>query len=284
MTDRDQGGKQSFLHKTAVVCGGSLGIGQATAREIVLRGGSVCLVARQPGPLEETAQELKGLIHDDAQWVHSIAVDCTNHQEMEQALNDLVDQQGVPDYLLNVVGDIYSQYIQDLTVVDFRESMEGNFFGQLVPTLILLPHFMAAGQGHIGFVSSMMGYFGIMGYAAYAPAKFAIGGLAETLRHELKPYNITISVLYPPDTDTPGLEKELRARPQECSLLAEGAGLMSAEDVATAFVEGLLKQEYAILPGEARLAWRLNKYAPWLLRWITDRRYRQVRKALGKES
>jgi 3-dehydrosphinganine reductase len=282
MTDQDQSRQQSFLNKTAVICGGSLGIGKATAREIVLRGGSVCLVARQPGPLLETACELNDLLQNDSQWVVRIACDCTNYKEMEQAFNGFIEKQGVPDYLLNVVGNTNSQYVQDLTVADFRECMESNFFGQLIPTLILLPNFIAAGEGHIGFVSSMMGYFGIMGYAAYAPAKFAIAGLAETLRHELKPYNITVSVIYPPDTDTPGLEKELQMRPEECSLIAEGAGLTSAEEVAVAFVEGLLKKKYAILPGKAQLAWRVNSYAPWLLRWITDRQYEQARKVLGK--
>ena len=56
----------------------------------------------------------------------------------------------------------------------------------------------------------MMGYFGIMGYTAYAPTKFAIVGLTDALRNELKPYNISFSVLYPPDTDTPGFEVENR--------------------------------------------------------------------------
>ena len=92
----------------------------------------------------------------------------------------------------------------------------------------LLPHFMAARKGHIVNVSSMMGYFGIMGYAAYAPTKFAIVGLTEALRHELKPYNIGMSVLYPPDTDTPGFEKENRTKPGECAMMSSKVKLLSA--------------------------------------------------------
>jgi 3-dehydrosphinganine reductase len=142
---------------------------------------------------------------------------------------------------------------------------------------------MAARKGHIANVSSMMGYFGIMGYAAYAPTKFAIVGLTEVLRNELKPYNIHLSVLFPPDTDTPGFEVENRTKPEECALISGNVKLQSAQEVAEAFVKGIIQKRYAILPGEAGLVWRLNRYFPWLLRWITDRQHRRARRKLGKE-
>ena len=122
-----------------------------------------------------------------------------------------------------------------------------------------------------------------MGYAAYAPTKFALVGLTEVLRHELKPYNINFSVLYPPDTDTPGFEIENRTKPEECALMSESVKTLSAEKVAEIFVAGLIRKKYAILPGEAGLVWRLNRHFPWLVRWITDRDYRQARRKLGKE-
>ena len=59
------------------------------------------------------------------------------------------------------------------------------------PTLVVLPHLVEAGRRHIAFVSSMMGYFGIIGYSAYAPSKFALVGLAEVLRHELRPSGVS---------------------------------------------------------------------------------------------
>ena len=114
--------------------------------------------------------------------------------------------------------------------------MEVNYYGQLVPILILLPYFMEARRGHIANVSSMMGYFGIIGYAAYAPTKFALVGLTEVLRHELKPYNISCSVLYPPDTDTPGFKKENETKPPECAELSAGVKMLSAHEVAEVFV------------------------------------------------
>ncbi|KAK6027328.1 oxidoreductase, short chain dehydrogenase/reductase family protein [Ostertagia ostertagi] len=59
-------------------------------------------------------------------------------------------------------------------------------------------------SGHISFVSSAAGQCAIYGYTAYAPTKFALRGLADALQMELSPYNVNVSVLYPPNTDTEG--------------------------------------------------------------------------------
>jgi len=283
MAKQGQIRRQPLKNKTAVVCGGSKGIGKETAKEIVLLGGSVCVVARHMEPLEVAAREMQDLVREDSQFVEVIACDATDMERLEPPLTEFVDRHGVPDYLINVVGYAYPQYVQELTLEDYRKCMEVNYYGQLIPTLILLPYFMAARKGHIANVSSMMGYFGIMGYAAYAPTKFAIVGLTEALRHELKPYNISFSVLYPPDTDTPGFEVENRTKPRECALMSANVKLLSAQEVAEAFVEGIIKRRYAILPGEAGFVWRVNRHFPWLVRWITDSQYRQARRKLGKE-
>jgi short-subunit dehydrogenase len=146
--------------------------------------------------------------------VETIACDTTNMEKLQQLLIEFVNEHGVPDYLINAVVYTYPQYVQELTLNDYRACMDINYYGQLVPILVLLTHFMAARKGHILNVSSMMGYFGIMGYAAYAPTKFAIVGLTEALRHELKPYNISLSVLYPPDTDPPVLRRRIEQSPE----------------------------------------------------------------------
>ncbi len=274
--------KQPLKGKVAIVCGGSKGIGLESAKEIVLLGGSVAIIARQPETLEAAAHKIRPLARQATQFVEPIACDTTNHQKLAPLLAQFIERRGVPDLLINAVGYARPQYIQHLTLQDFKDIMDVNYYGQLIPILILLPHLMAARKGHIANVASMMGYFGIMGYAAYAPTKFAIVGLTEALRHELKPYNISFSVLYPPDTDTPGFQTENQTKPPECAALSKSARLLSAEKVAEVFVEGILKKQSAILPGEAALGWRLVRHLPWLARWIADTQYRQVRRELGK--
>ena len=121
-----------------------------------------------------------------------------------------------------------------------------------------------------------------MGYATYSPTKHAIVGLAETLRHELKPFAVRISVLYPPDTRTPGFQKENQTKPPECAILSEKAELLELEEVAETFIEGVLSNKFQILPGKARLYWRLFRHLPRLVRMLIDSDYARARKKLGK--
>jgi 3-dehydrosphinganine reductase len=273
---------QPLRKKVAVVCGGSKGIGKETAKEILRLGGSVCVIARAEEALELAAGEMEALIRSEHQFVKAIPCDATDMVRLQPVLSDFVNRHGVPDYLLNVIGYAYPQYIQKLSLSDCRDAMEVNYYGQLVPILILLPHFMDSRKGHIANVSSVMGFTGIMGYATYAPTKFAIVGLTEVLRNELKPYGIKLSILFPPDTDTPGFEIENKSKPEETAMMSENVKMMSAEAVGEAFVEGLLKERYFILPGETALVWRVNRFFPWLIRWISDRDLKSARKRLGK--
>ena len=64
--------------------------------------------------------------------------------------------------------------------------------------------------------------------------------------------------------------------------MSENVKLLRAQEVAEAFVEGIIKKRYAILPGEAGFVWKMNRHFPWLVRWITDRQYRKARVKLGK--
>jgi len=283
MAKKGQINKQPLRNKIAVICGGSKGIGKETAKEIVRLGGSVCIIARHIEPLEAAASEMQDLARENSQFVEVIACDATDMERLGPQLTDFISRRGVPDYLLNVVGYAYPQYVQDLTLTDYQNAMDVNYFGQLVPILLLLPHFISSRKGHIANVSSAAGFIGIMGYASYTPTKFAIVGLSEVLRNELKPFGIRLSILFPPDTDTPGFEIENQTKPEETALMSENVKLMTAEDVGKAFVKGLLKNRYLILPGETAFLWTVNRFFPRLVRLISDREYKQARDKLDKE-
>ncbi len=274
--------KKSFTGKTVIICGGSKGIGKETAKEIARMGGSVCIVARGEDALKAAADEILKVRLTVSQFVETIAVDTTDPDELRGPLVAFVTKHGVPDYLINAVGYAYPEFVTKFSLQDFEQNMKVNYFGQLVPTQILLPYFLEAGKGHISFVSSMLGYMGLVGYATYAPSKFALVGLAEVLRHELKPHHISVSVLYPPDTDTPGFENENKTKPKETAMLSEAAKLYTPEQVAVQYVRGLLNNKYHIMFGEGKWIWRATRWAPGLVHAIMDNDYRKVRKKLGK--
>ncbi len=274
---------QKFLGKVAFICGGSKGIGKETAKEFFRLGGSVCLLARDNKFLDKALMEIEKLRSNQEQFVEIITGDATKHEEIEPAIEKFIDSHGVPDFLINAVGYAYPEYVQNFLVNDFKENMNTNYFGQLIPTIIFLPHFMEQKNGHISFVSSMMGYMGIIGYATYAPTKFALVGLAEVLRHELKSYNISISILYPPDTETPGFNRENETKPPETAILSGNAKLFKPEKVAKYYLQGISKGKFYIMIGEGVWIWRLFRIFPWLVHSFIDSDLLKARKKLRQD-
>lgn len=285
MVDKKLVEKQPFKGKFALICGGSKGIGKATAKLFIQFGGSVCIVARTPEPLKEAAMEISQFKSEESQYVETIACDSTDDGKLKPEIAKVIDEKGVPNYLFNFVGISFPNYIEKLTLDEFKNHMNINYYGQLVPILLVLPYFMERKEGYLINASSVSGYSGQMGYAAYAPTKFAIAGLSEVLRHELKPFNIYVSVFYPPDTETPGLQDELETRPEELNIISETwGGLMQPEEVAEFILKKVLKKEYYILPGSSKFLWRVMRLFPKLFQWISDRDLKKARKKLGKES
>lgn len=275
--------KQPFDGKIFIVCGGSTGLGKDTAKYIVQLGGSVCIIARNVENLKKAVNEIESLKVNDDQFIEMISCDTTKIEQLKPLLTEFIEKYGIPDYLINNVGYAYAQYVENLALEDFKRNMNVNYYGQLIPILIILPYFMKTKKGYIANVSSMAGYIGTMGYATYAPSKFAIVGLTEVLRQELKPYNINFSILYPPSMDTPGFKKENETKPEECAIIEERAKLLQPEEVAEVFIEGILKKKYQIFPGEAKFIWRMYRLIPRYVRYLADKMYINARKELGKE-
>lgn len=262
--------KNTFTDKLALITGGSKGMGKAVAIEFVKNGGSVCIVARNKNDLNRASEEIQRARLSDDQTVTALACDTTDMEALSPLFNDFIKKNGVPEYLMNFVGYARPKYIQDLTLDDFRDIMETNYFGQLIPILVTLPHLMKARKGHIVNCSSGLGFMGIMGYSSYAATKYALCGLTESLRNEMKPYNIRFSILFPPDTETPGFQEENRTKPPEVMIMSETGGLLTPEQVARKLIRGIIKNKFYILPGQTRLLWSITRHFPNLSHVIMD--------------
>ena len=147
--------KQPFKGKTAVVCGASEGIGKAIAKFFVELGASVSIIARRVDVLGEAKKDIEAVKLEDSQFVEAISCDTTDMDKLKPLLEGFVKNRGVPDYLINVVGFAMPDYVENHTLADFKSHMDVNYYGQLVPTLIMLPYFMKEKSGHVVFVSSV---------------------------------------------------------------------------------------------------------------------------------
>jgi 3-dehydrosphinganine reductase len=244
--------EHEFENQTALVTGGSSGIGLALAQQLAERGARVWLLARRPEQLEVACREI-------GQGCRSLAVDVADWEQVRRAVEQITKETGTPDLVFNSAGVTRPGYVQDLDVEVFRQMIEINYMGTVHVVKSVLPGMLRRGSGWIVNISSAAGFLGVFGYTAYGASKFAVRGFSDALRAELKPHGIRVALVFPPDTDTPQLAYEQPFKPAETKALSGNTGILSAEQVAGAVLRGMRRQRYAIVPGsENRLFYRLS--------------------------
>lgn len=238
-----------FKDKWAIVTGGSSGIGLATARVFVQEGANVVLLARREDLLKNAEETITADKVDPNQKVVWYSVDVREHEAVDKTVEQIEKEFGTPDYLVNSAGVAQSGYFKELDLEIFRWMMEVNYFGTVYVTHAVVPGMVKRKSGHIVNISSIAGFLGVFGYTAYSGSKYAVRGLTDILRAEMKPLGIRVSIVFPPDTQTPQLEFDNATKPAETKALTDTGSIMSAEEVAKSIVNGILKNKYIILPG-----------------------------------
>uniref|UniRef100_A0A8C2WXE0 3-dehydrosphinganine reductase n=1 Tax=Cyclopterus lumpus TaxID=8103 RepID=A0A8C2WXE0_CYCLU len=220
-----------------VVTGGSSGIGKCIAIECYRQGAFITLVARDEAKLLQAKKELEKFAINDKQVVLCISVDVSSeYSQVESVIKQAQEKLGPVDMLVNCAGVSISGKFDEMEVDRFKKLMEVNYLGSVYPTRAVITTMKERRRGRIMFVSSQAGQIGLFGYTAYSPSKFALRGLAESLQMEIKPYNIYVTVAYPPDTDTPGLAEENKTKPLETKLISETSGVCQPDQVAKIIV------------------------------------------------
>lgn len=260
------------VHFHGLITGGSSGIGFGVARLLVGRGASVSLLARDRAKLAAARVALETVRIQTTQQIRTFAVDVSDRAALDRAVLEAIAALGPPDLAVASAGIARPGYFHELPPEAFERAIAVNYFGSLYTARAVLPSMRDRGRGHLVFVSSGAGLIGIYGYTAYAPSKFAVRGLAESLRPELRGTGVSVSVVYPPDTDTPQLAEEMKTKPPETRRITATAQTWSAEAVAAAILRGVDRQQFAIAPG-LEMTWlnRLHSLLFPLLNWYFDR-------------
>lgn len=251
----------------ALISGGSSGIGLALAHRLGEAGWDLTILARDRARLAQARAALA--VYGRAVEVHS--ADVADAAAVAEAVDISVHHLGPPGLVVACAGMVIPGDLETQPADAFRRSMEVNYLGSLHLTRAALPAMRARG-GRIVLVASGAALVGLYGYSSYAPSKFAVRGLAEALRSELSAGRVGVSVVYPPDTDTPGFREERRARPEIMNRLAGAGGLMTADQVAQAIMRGIARRRFAITPGlpMTALAWLHSLAVPMLNRLWFD--------------
>ena len=263
--------KNVYQGKLALVTGGSSGIGFETARQLVDLGCSVILLARDLERLAQAQDSLRSPNVNKNLKILTVGADVSDYPAMQTVADNLMSNVGVPDFIFNCAGVARPGYVEELPIEVYKWTMDIDYHGTVNVTKAFLPALIKRGSGHIINISSMAGVIGAFGYTAYSGAKFAVRGFTDTLRAELRCKDIKVSIVFPPDTDTPQLKWETQFKPLETAILAGSDKPLPAAMVAKVILRDVAKNKYVIVPGwNAKLMYALASHLGGLIYPIMD--------------
>lgn len=261
----------SLRGKHVIITGGSQGIGAAVARKSFASGAMVSLIARGEDSLRSTAEAT----HPDVRWQVG---DVTEADSISRAVQVLELRSGPCDVLVCCAGVVLPGRFVDVSLADFDEQWAANVRGSIAAIRAVLPRMIQRGTGHIVLISSTAGILGVPGYTGYAATKFAIRGMADSLRYEVEPLGVHVSVLYPPDTDTPGFAAENLRKPPETAAISGRIKPLAADQVAAALIRGIQRNKRNVtIDAATRTFLRFGGVLDPAVRWSFTRTVKRVK-------
>jgi len=234
-----------------LITGGSSGIGLEIAKLAALEGARVSLVARDARKLADAKEivvdHCRQHLKDDVK-VNTYSGDVKNVGSIKAAIEAAVSDSGVIEVLILSHGVSCVLPFEDGTIEYYDHVIDTNLKGNIYTIKAALPHIKASegAPASISIFSSQAGQVGVYGYAVYSASKFALRGLAECLQQELVDRNIRLSLVFPPDTMTPGYLEDLKTIPDITKILSGASAAMDAVSVARASLAGLQAGQFLI--------------------------------------
>lgn len=212
--------------KVVVLTGASSGIGRKTAVDLAGDGAKVCLIARREGLLRTLADELGGEAAGHSYFV----ADVSDIDQVKGAAAHVERTYGRCDVLINNAGFSRGGYFEGLGSLDaVRACIETNYLGAVNCVAAFLELLEKSAPARIVNVASMAGRLTFPRSSAYVASKFALVGWSESVRFDLEPRGITVSLIEPGPIPTEGFPQEtLVGHPVLRYALGTQAGVSSA--------------------------------------------------------
>jgi 3-oxoacyl-[acyl-carrier protein] reductase len=177
----------------ALVTGGSSGIGRAIAQTLVTSGARVAITGRDKQRLTQAAREL---------GAHAIHADVAVEADVERTYREVLQQFGDLDILVNNAGIGVFKNLVDFNLKEFEAVFATNVTGAMLMAREAAKHFVKRQRGNIVNIASTAGLRGAPNGTAYYASKFALRGMTECWRAELRKYNIRVFLVNPSEVLT----------------------------------------------------------------------------------
>jgi uncharacterized protein len=228
-----------------LLTGATGGLGHAIARALAARGATLTLTGRRVDVLEPLARELGAV---------ALAADLSRADAPER----LVEQAGDVDVLVANAGVPGTGALTDYTTEQLDRALDVNLRSAMLLSKLLIDDMVARRRGHLLFMSSLSGKAGAPGSSIYAATKFGLRGFALSLREDLAPSGVGVSVLLPGFVSDAGMYAESGAK------LPPFVGTKTPQDVADAAVKAIERNraEIDVAPIGMRVGATLASLAP----------------------
>ena len=240
-----------IANKVIVVTGASSGIGRAVALALAAERARLVLVARREPLLESLAKEVR----KEGGSALVMPLDLRERSQVEKMISSTREQFGRIDVLINNAGFGYSGTVEETPPAVVREIFDLNFEAPLLASQLVIPIMKAQGGGHILNVSSVVGRRGLPLNGIYCATKFALQGISESLRLEVKDAGIDVSIVNPAATESEFGDNVRHGRVK--SRFKPTGSVQSAEVVARSIVECIRYPKLEVYPN------RISRFLAW---------------------
>ncbi|KAI9512240.1 oxidoreductase [Russula earlei] len=231
------------------ITGGSSGLGLALAILFTKRGADVSIVARNKENLDKALAQLEASRVNPNQILRAYSYSLGTLGGATDALEAACVPHGgqTPDAVFLCAGKATPGFFIEQTEESLRKGMDDTYWLAAQSAMAASKRMVRTHtEGKIVFVSSVLGYFGLIGYSTYSPGKHAIRGLAETLRQELLLYSIDVQIYMPVTMYSPGYDEENKTKPELVLKIEESDGGLTPEKAAEGLYKGVQKGDFHI--------------------------------------
>ena len=185
--------KIDLTGRTAVITGGSRGLGEAMAKALAEAGAAIALVARDQKRMAAVRDSIAG----NGGSVETFPADVTKEDEVSAVARAIQERFGSPQILINSAGTNIRKNLVDFTLEEFRSVLDASLISTFLMCRAFVPGMKGAGYGRILNMASIMGHISLPGRTAYSSAKAALLGLTRSLALELAAEKITVNAISP---------------------------------------------------------------------------------------